>query len=182
VPTWKICLAQKKARRTPGAWAGKASQGYLDAKAEYDDLKAEILARFSGATAAELSQRNLLGKTLPRLEGVVVGMYARFHRTLGSAIEKETASGVYGLLSNMTHPTLYPARQLPRLVADDNHPDHLTANLRLDDVDLLRRQASAAVIVFYNTLVLITVHFAWRGPIFEELTKHIEATFPESLA
>ena len=174
-------LSAEEGKKNAGRMGGKTSQTYLDAKADYDELKAEILTRFPGTTAADLGYRTLLGETLPRLEDCVVAMYDKFHRTLGSTIESEAAKGAYGFLSNMTHPTLYPARQLRVWVTDDAHPGHLTSNLTVD-ADFLRQQASAAVIAFYNTLAIVTNHFGWLGPIMGELTKHIDAAFPESLA
>jgi hypothetical protein len=116
-------LSAEEGKKNAGRMGGKTSQGYLDAKAEYDGLKAEIVARFVGATVEDLGKYTLVGETLPRLEDAVVAMYDLFHRTLGSSIDAEAARGMYGFLSNMTHPTLYPARQLRVWVKDQAHPD-----------------------------------------------------------
>jgi hypothetical protein len=135
-------LSTEEAKKNAGRMGDKRSQTYLEAKSEFDRLRAEVLARFPQSTRADLGNRTLLSEKLPRPEDAVVGMYLHFEKALGSSIDSVTALGIYGFLSNMTHPTMYPARQLRVWVEDDGHQDHLTTNLTLDS-DFLHRQASA---------------------------------------
>ena len=103
-------------------------------------------------------------------------MYALLEGSAGSTVNDRAALGIYGFLSNMTHPTLYPARQL-REWTDDSATGHPTAVLRLD-LGFLERQASAAVVAFYNALSFITSYYGWSTAVHDDLTGKIEAKMP----
>ena len=47
-------LSAEEAKKNAGRMGNKQSQSYVEAKAEYEGIKAEILARFEGATADNL--------------------------------------------------------------------------------------------------------------------------------
>jgi hypothetical protein len=86
-------LSAEEAKKNAGRMGNKQSQSYVEAKAEYEGIKAEILARFEGATADNLGFRTLSGQTLPALEAGVVAMYELFHRKFGSSIDARRAQG-----------------------------------------------------------------------------------------
>jgi hypothetical protein len=77
----------------------------------------------------------------------------------------------------MTHPTIYPARQL-REWRDDPSTGRPTAHLRLD-LDFLDRQASAAVGAFYNALSYTTSYFGWSPVVHDDFTSKIAAKMPQ---
>ncbi len=58
-----------------------------------------------GASVTNLKNNQLLGQELPGLKESVKLMYS-LTEDLGGTITQEQASGIYGFLSNMTHPTL----------------------------------------------------------------------------
>src|SRR3546814_1577963 len=110
----------------------KAHPSYVSANRYYKALKAEILERFPGTTPASLggSPRTLIGQSLPNLEAAVEWMY-ELTKIYGGTIDGRTAAGIYGYLSNMTHPTLYPARQR-RAWTSDPATGHPVAHIRRD--------------------------------------------------
>ncbi len=103
-------------------------------------------------------------------------MYKLLEEGAGSSVDERAALGIYGFLSNMTHPTLYPARQL-REWTDDPGTGHSTAHLRLD-VGFLERQASAAVVAFYNAMSFTTSYFGWSTEVHDVLTSNIDEKMP----
>ncbi len=101
-------------------------------------------------------------------------MYA-LTESYGGTIGDRAALGS-GVLSNMTHPTLYPARQRRQWV-DDPAVGHAVAYLR---VDLASRESEArvALAAFYNALNYVSTYFGWPAAIIDNLTAKIEATIP----
>jgi hypothetical protein len=79
----------------------------------------------------------------------------------------------------MTHPTLYPARQL-RDWSDDPATGHRVAYLRVD-LGFMERQASAALAAFYNALAYVTSYFEWDISVHDSLTARFEETMPTFL-
>ena len=102
-------LSAEDEKKNAGRMLTKAHPTFIQAEANYKALKAEILARFPGAIKADLGEKSLLGQKLPRLEDAVVWMYG-LTKESGGVIGHEEATGIYGFLSNMTHPTLYSER------------------------------------------------------------------------
>jgi hypothetical protein len=102
-------------------------------------------------------------------------MYA-LAEEFGSSIDNRAAAGIYGSLSNMTHPTLYPARQL-RAWTDDLAHGHRVAYLKVD-LGYMERQASAALAAFYNSMNWVTSYFGWSASVLDGLEKKIEEKLP----
>lgn len=169
-------LSAEEAKMNSGRMRDKSHESYVRAAAAYDELKREILRRFPSATAADLGSRTLLGQVLPKPEAVVLWMYDVNERT-GGTINARVAKGIYGFLSNMTHPTLYPARQL-RAWADGVHDEHRVAYLRID-LGSQEQQARAALAAFYNALTYVTTYFDWPDDVLDDLTGKFDDTMPD---
>lgn len=175
-------LSAEEAKKNAGRLGGKEGPTYLQANRDYVALKGQILGRFAGSTKDELGKGKLLSQQFLNPEACVGWMYKFLEERGGSTIDDRAALGVYGFLSNMTHPTLYPARQLQEWTADPavGH-GHPTAYLRLD-LDFLERQASAAVAAFYSTLSVTTSYFGWSRTVHDDLTVKVEAALPGVLS
>jgi hypothetical protein len=170
-------VSAEEAKKNAGRMRDKTHPSYVSANGHYLALKAEILERFPGTTLESLGavQRTLNGQSMPNLEAAVIWMY-ELTRSYGGVINGRAATGIYGFLSNMTHPTLYPARQAREWAAD---PDagHLVANLRVD-LNFIEGEARAALAAFYNALTYTTSYFGWPTDVVDELTAVIEGTIP----
>lgn len=170
-------VSAEESKKTAGRLGSKTGSTYIRENRRYRELKAEVLARFPATTPTDLGSYLLEGQQWPRPEACVEWMYAFMERSGGSTIDRRGALGVYGFLSNMTHPTLYPARQLREWTPDPTH-GHPVAYLKLD-VDFLERQASAAVAAFYQTLSYATSYFGWDTSVHDALTSKIDAKMPD---
>ena len=76
----------------------------------------------------------------------------------GTGIDERQALGTYGFLSNMTHPTLYPIREMTQW--ENGVPDHLESVLSLD-LSFIEKLAGAAVVSYFNTLSLLMSYMGW---------------------
>ncbi|WP_340539132.1 hypothetical protein [Nocardioides sp. GXZ039] len=123
-------LSAEEAKKNAGRLHAKTHPSYVRASAYYKALKSEILQRFPGATRESPGARTLNGQTLPSLKAAVEGMY-ELTRTFGGTIDGRTGTGIYGILSNQTHPTLYAARER-RVWAENPAAGHHEALLRID--------------------------------------------------
>lgn len=168
-------LSAEESKKNAGRMRDKTHLSHVQAKEHYDALKSEILTRFPEATAATLGTRTLNGQSLIGPEDTVGWMYAVIEEQ-GGIIDKRTGQGFYGFLSNMTHPTLYPARQRREWV------DHLSTGRRVAqlrvEVRFFESQARAALAAFFNALSYVTDYFGWPTKILDDLVKRIDATIP----
>lgn len=169
-------LSAEEAKMNAGRLRGKADATYVRTRTDYTRVKAEILARFPSATKASLGEGTLNGQKLPRLEKAVLWMYS-LTEAAGGTISQDTASGIYGLLSNLTHPTLYPARERRRWVVDPA-TGHATATLNVD-LASVENDARAALAAFYNALTYVTSYFGWPSTALANLEHKIDATIPD---
>lgn len=168
-------LSAEEAKKNAGRLGSKTGPTHMQANAYYKTLKKQIIARF--ATDAEtLGTRTLNGQTLPSPENCVIWVYA-LAEEFGSPLDARTASGIYGTLSAMTHPTLYPARQL-RIWTEGPAHGHVIAALHLD-VGYMERQASAALAAFYNAMNWVTSYFGWSREVLDALEANIEQRLPK---
>lgn len=166
----------EEAKMNAGRLRGKTDATYLKARGDYTRVKAEILARFSSATKASLGEGMLNGQKLPRPEEAVLWMYS-LTEAAGGTISQEAASGIYGLLSNLTHPTLYPAREQRRWVVDPA-TGYATAHLRVE-VESVEKEARAAIAAFANALAYVTSYFGWPTAVLATLEEKINAMIPD---
>ena len=170
-------VSAEEAKKNAGRMRGKTHPSYVTANRDYLAVKAEIVERFPGTTPESLgaAARTLNGESMPSLEAAVMWMY-ELTRSHGGAINGRAATGFYGFLSNMTHPTLYPARQA-REWAEDPDTGHRVAYLRVDP-NFTENEARAALAAFYNALTYTTSYFGWPTDVVDELTAVIEGTMP----
>lgn len=168
-------LSAEEARKNAGRMRTKTHPSYTHADAAYKTLKRQILTRFPGSSKQELGERTLNAQSLPNLEAAVLWMYELTQRH-GGTIGINTASGIYGFLSNMTHPTLYTARQR-RVWTRDPANHHLVAHLRID-IGSIEAEARAALAAFYNALTYATSYYGWLTMVTDDLEATIENTIP----
>lgn len=169
-------LSAEEAKKNAGRMGPKSGDIYRQASADYARVRSDILQVFPGATLSELSKGHLAGQQMLKPEGCVAWMYKFLHAATGSSVDERTGIGVYGFLSNMTHPTLYPVRQL-RVWEPADHDGHATSSLALD-LPFLERQATAAVVAFYNTLSYIIGYYGWPSSAHDRLTSLIDEILP----
>jgi hypothetical protein len=169
-------LSAEEAKKNTGRMRTKAHPSFAQAEADYKSMKRQILARFPESTPEELGKRLLGGQQLLNPEATVLWMYDLTLRA-GGTIEREAASGIYGFLSNMTHPTLYPARQR-RLWTDGADDGYRVANLTID-IGSVESEARAALAAFYNALTYTISYFGWPTTPLDDLEASIAATIPD---
>lgn len=166
----------EEAKKNSGRLRGKDDPTYKRTETAYKKLKAQILARFPGSTKAELGKGVLRRQQLPGLEDAVKWMY-ELTESFGGTIDATTASGMYGLLSNLTHPTLYPVREQRRWVEDPATGHHVAQILiRIESVE---NDVRAALAAFYNALNYVTAYFGWPETALKGLQAKIEAIIPD---
>ena len=168
-------ISAQQARANSKLMRGESHQSYIQADKAYQRLIEQIKGRFPGASVRKLKEDRLLGQELPGLKESVKLMYSLAEAS-GGTITQDQASGIYGLLSNMTHPTLYPARQRRRWYEDPGH-GHRVAYLDVG-LESVENEARIALSSFYNALNYVTSYFGWSITIIESLEARIEATIP----
>lgn len=170
-------VSAEEAKKNAGRIGDKERPSYVSANSYYKALKVEISDRFPSTTPASLggTPRMLNGQSLPNLEAAVKGMY-ELTKSYGGKIDGRTGSGIYGYLSNMTHPTLYPTQQRREWVTDPE-TGHRVANLRVD-LASTEREARSALAAFYNALTYTTSYFGWPTIVVDGLTDKIASSMP----
>ncbi|MEV1129289.1 hypothetical protein [Agromyces sp. NPDC049794] len=166
----------EEAKKNAGYMHGKTHASYVHAAGRYTRLKKQILARFPDASRQALGEGRLHNQELPRLEESVRLMYS-LTEAAGGTITQLQASGIYGFLSNMTHPTLYPARQRRAWYNDPEH-GHEVAYLHVE-LGSIEEEARAGLAAFYNALTYTTSYFGWPTTIMGALEANIEAVIPK---
>ena len=168
-------LSAEEEKKNAGRMLTKVHPAFMRADADYKALKAEILARFAGATKANLGEKSLLNQKLPGLENAVTWMYAVTKRS-GGVIGFEEATGIYGFISNMTHPTLYSV-QGKRFWGVEPSSGNRVADLRIE-IGFLESEARAALAAFYNALTYVNSYFGWPEDVLHDLEARIHAVIP----
>lgn len=164
----------EEAQGTTKLMGGSTSSQYQKARAWHRLLRREIQRRFA-VGADELGTGTLRGQTLPGLTDSVLWMYD-LTAAAGGTIDARGAEGIYGFLSNLTHPTLYPIKQM-RVWTHDETAGHAVAHLELD-VAFNENLARAALAAFYNTLTYINSYFGWPTDINDGLTARLDEVIP----
>lgn len=165
----------EEAKKNVGYMRGKTHQSHAHASEKYSRIKKQILARFPDASKKILGEGKINDQKLPRLEECVKLMYS-LTEAAGGTITQEQASGIYGFLSNMTHPTLYPARARREWVHDETS-GHAVAYMHVG-IGSIENEARAALAAFYNALNYVTSYFGWPATIMDALKAKIEAIIP----
>jgi hypothetical protein len=173
-------LSAEEARKAAGRLGGKSTDMYKERDKTYKDLRAEIVGRFPGAALDGHGRWNLGQQTLARPGEAVTWMYRLLEEHAGSMVTSKMSEGIYDYLSNVTHPTLYPTRDLREWVPSPDHPGELVAILRVE-TDFVERQTEAAVLAYYNALSYVTSFFGWSVEIHNQLTEAIGRLLPGAL-
>ncbi|MCG7413458.1 MULTISPECIES: hypothetical protein [Microbacterium] len=168
-------ISAEEAKKNAGHMHGRAHASHVHSAESYGRLKRQILARFDDASKEALGRKELHGETLPSPADAVKWMYA-LTEAAGGTVTQEQASGVYGFLSNMTHPTLYPARQRRGWYSDPDH-GHRVAFLHVE-MGSVEGEARAALAAFYNALNYTTSYFGWPTTVVDSLQTKIEGVIP----
>lgn len=166
----------EEAKKNAGRLRGKSDPAYTRTANAYKKLKADIAVRFPDSTPEELGKSRLHGQELPHLEDSVKSMYdltARF----GGTIDATMASGLYGLLSNLTHPTLYTVRETRVWTKDEKTGDNV-ANVRVT-IESVEKEVRTALAAFYNAMTYVTSYYGWPETALRTLESKIEAVIPD---
>lgn len=166
----------EQAKMNAGRLRGKSHPTHTRTAAAYKKVKADIPARFPDSTPEELDKWRLHGQKLPSLGEAVEWMY-ELTRSFGGTINATVASGMYGLLSNLTHPTLYTVREM-RVWTKDEKTGHNVANVRVT-IESVEKDVRAALAAFYNALSYVTSYFGWPETALRKLEAKIEAVIPD---
>ncbi|WP_370615180.1 hypothetical protein [Mumia sp. Pv 4-285] len=164
----------EEAQGTAKLMGGSNSSQYQNARARHRLLRRQLQGRFA-VSPDELGTGQLRGQTLPGLTDSVRWMYD-LAAAAGGTIDSRGAEGIYGFLSNLTHPTLYPIKQM-RVWIHDETAGHAVAHLRLD-VAFSENLARVALAAFYNTLTYVTSYFGWPIDLIDGLTARLDEAIP----
>jgi hypothetical protein len=171
-------LSAQEAKTAAGRMGDKTSETYKDAHKAYLELRDNVLpARFIGVTREHLGEGQLEDQHLPSVEACVTWMYEQTHK-VGTGITARQGQGVYGFLCNMTHPTLYPVRQMTTW---HEHDGHLESHLGLD-LSFIEKLAGAAVIPFFNAVSLLLSYMGWTTKRWDEWEQVIDRTLPDTFS
>ena len=166
----------EEAKMNAGRLRGKSDPTHTRTAAAYKKLKADIAVRFPESTPEELSKFGLHRQKLPSLGDVVEWMY-ELTRSFGGSIDATVASGMYGLLSNLTHPTLYTVREM-RIWTKDEKTGHAVASVRVT-IESVEKDVRAALAAFSNALSYVTGYFGWPDTALKALESKIDAVIPD---
>jgi hypothetical protein len=166
----------EEAKMNAGRLRGKSDPTHTRTAAAYKRVKADIAARFPDSSPEELSKFKLHGQELPSLGDAVEWMY-ELTRSFGGSIDATVASGMYGLLSNLTHPTLYTVRET-RVWTKNEETGHYVANVRVA-IESVEKDVRAALAAFYNALSYVTGYYGWPETALETLAEQIVTVIPD---
>lgn len=162
----------EEAKMNAGRLRGKSDPTYTRTADAYKKVKADIAARFRDSTPEELSKYRLHGQELPGLEDSVRWMYD-LTASFGGTIDATVASGIYGLLSNLTHPTLYTVREM-RVWTKDEKTGRNVANVCVT-IESVEKDVRLALAAFYNAMNYVTGYYGWPETALRTLESKIEA-------
>lgn len=158
---------------------GDGSEIHQDHVQAWTQMRAEIMSRFPGSTKEAIGKGSLAGESFPSPQAAVSQMYDLLANNNASSIDGDVAKGMYDYLSNVTHPTLYPSRQMTEWLPHPNHPGELFAQLTLDVSDV-EREVSAAVLAFYQTMSFVTSFYGWNRSVFDRFRAEVERSLPNA--
>lgn len=166
----------EEAKKNAGRLRGKGDPIHTRTATAYKKVKKDIAAHFPDATPETLSKWTLNGQQLPSLEDAVKWMY-ELTAQFGGSITGTEASGMYGLLSNLTHPTLYTVRQM-RVWRKDEETGYNVADVRVT-IESAEKDVRAALAAFHNALTYVTSYYGWPETAIKTLQSKIEAVIPD---
>ena len=159
-------LSAEEAKKTAGRLEGKNSDLYRQETERFKGLRVKAEEVFGGSILDEHGRATIRGQQLLGLEDCVAWMY----RFISQPLSEAAAKGVYDLLSNLSHPTMYPHLQMWE------QPDR---PLTLDDHE---RRVAAAVVPFYNALSMVLSYYGWPADHLDTLTATLDRLMPGTIA
>ncbi|MDN2495952.1 hypothetical protein FHY52_04465 [Nocardia nova] len=147
----EIDLSNEEKQKAEGWLNGKSSAGYADTRQKFKKGRAEIKAIFPGEVDFDKGTIHRQRRLSPTES--VIGFFQIERESGGLALAPRVAEGLYTVLSNGTHPTLYTLRSKRRPVPRE---DGLYDTLLTVDIAYLKRLTELAVAALY--IALATVH------------------------
>jgi hypothetical protein len=170
-------LSAEEAKKAAGRMGGKETGIYKQQLKAYTDMRAEIVGRFGGATKEDVGKGLLCGQTRPKPHEAVIDMYALLEKTGVSTVTSEASKGMYDYLSNVTHPTLYPTRQLTQWVTHPDDPNEVVAQLSLE-VSSVEREVVVAMQAYFHVISYVTSFYGWGTEVFDKLQAEWKKVLP----
>lgn len=167
-------LSDEEQKKNTGRLGPKTSPVHQNAVARFRQRRSQVQIVFPGTTPDMMGAGQVGGQTRLRPEECVTWMFELLERHAASTISARQGEGLYGFLSNYTHPTLYPTQQMREWV---DHGDH-ASSVHCLEIGFLDRQAQLAVVVFYNALSFVMSYFGWPTDRHDELTALIDRAMP----
>ncbi|WP_433717028.1 hypothetical protein ACQP2U_42510 (plasmid) [Nocardia sp. CA-084685] len=155
--------------------AGKTSPGYLAAKREFNELRAEIQAVFPSTVGTDFNRPAILnGQRCLGLTDTAKWFFALLHDNGAATVDSQAGEGIYIRLCNQTHPTISAIRERRRFIA---HGEHFGTKLVVTqaEIETLTRLAVSCI---YNTLAWVHQYCGWDFDPDHEFENRIDATTP----
>jgi hypothetical protein len=159
------------AKMNAGRLLGKNSAEHQDRRKVFKTLQADTARCLPEPVTDGDGNPLLLDQQLPGPEE----MFVRMHRFLNPGQSEPVSRGVYGLLSNYTHPTAYPTRELFGVVEDESGRK---TPRKLDDVEHHDRLIQAVIVPFYSALAYVMSYHGWPGERLNGFADRIDCVFP----
>lgn len=167
----ELLNSAQEAKKNGGRLLTKESEQHKQEADRLCELRTAATEMF-GTIFDENGRYELLGQQIPGLEACVSALFATGTRPVDPVV----ATGIYGLLSNFSHPTIYTSSRLWR--TDNTTPAGAVLTVTLEDHD---NQARLAIVPFYELLGLVTSYYGWSGHIIDALATLIDRLLPGTL-
>lgn len=156
----------KQARKNARRLRGETSPEYAQEARILDELQAEA-ERVFPEPWRDGRKVSYAQQVLPTLTDGVAQLYS----------SQDGGEGIYGLMSDYTHPTLYTIMRLAGVVVVNGTPE---VRLQLD-LDSHDERATIAVTAFYDALARSIRYFGWSPSGIEDLNREIDRVLPGAL-
>ncbi|MFI6997169.1 hypothetical protein [Nocardia sp. NPDC050175] len=169
---WSTVKAKEDAQRL----GGKESAPFLAAAETFKAVRAELDAAFPLTTGKDLDHPiTVSGQTAVGLTAAVQWFMELVGRYGGGGLDRTVTEGLYGFLSNSTHPTLYTILQRLRPVAHTGH----WGSAQEVDIEHFERLTKFAVGTMYNALAWVYHYAGWEFDVDSEFAAVIERVLPD---
>ncbi len=165
-------LSNEEEKKAAKYIAGETSLRHVEAKKAFTDLRTEIKNVFADTDFGH--GRTINGQTSPKPTEAVLAYFELLETRGGSSITTTVAEGIYTLLCNATHPTLYTLRARRRPVP---HTGHIGTTLHVD-VDHLVQLTRLAVAAIFGAISWVHGYYGWPFDPDQELTNLIDKNLP----
>ncbi|WP_156028325.1 hypothetical protein [Candidatus Solirubrobacter pratensis] len=163
----------EQAKMNLGRLLGKTDPQYSLERCRFEECRNEAQSIFPAPTADGDGRAMFRGQQMPGLEKCVTVMFESAEPPLSSA----RSEGIYGLMSNFSHPTLYAITRLWALVERDGE---VVPKLQLGLEDHEQR-ARIAVVAFYTAFTRTMIYNGWTSPSHGRMTAEIDRLLPGTL-